>query len=81
MWQKYKLESNWIALKEERTQYRLMLREAQKTTWTEKIKDCGTDAKKLYTLINNLTNNNNENPLPKSESDEGLAKEFDNLTY
>ena len=25
VWQKYKLESNWIALKEERTRYRLML--------------------------------------------------------
>ena len=30
---KYKLESNWIALKEERTWYRVMLKEAQKTTW------------------------------------------------
>ena len=76
VWQKYKLESNWIALKEERTQYRLMLKEAQKTTWAEKIKDCGTDAKKLYTLINNLTNNNKENPLPESQSDEGLANQF-----
>ena len=35
VWQKCKLESNWIALKEERTQYRLMLKEAQKTTWNE----------------------------------------------
>ena len=35
VWHKYKLESNWIALKEERTWYRLMLKEAQKTTWTE----------------------------------------------
>ena len=53
-----------------------MLKEAQKTTWTEKIKDCETDAKKLYTIINNLTNNNNDNPLPKSQIDEGLANEF-----
>ena len=29
-----------------------------------------------YTLINNLTNNNKDNPLQKSESDEGLANEF-----
>ena len=53
-----------------------MLKEAQKTMWTEKIRDCGTDAKKLYTLINSLTNNNKDNPLPKSQSDEGLANEF-----
>ena len=53
-----------------------MLKEAQKTTWAKKIRDGGTDAKKLYTLINNLTNNNKDNPLPKSQSDEGLANEF-----
>ena len=34
------------------------------------------DAKKLYTLINNLTNNTKDNLLPKSQSDEGLANEF-----
>ena len=76
VWHKCKLEFNWIALKEERTWYRLMLKEARKTTWTEKIRDCGTDAKKLYTLINNLTNNNKDNPLPKSQSDEVLANHF-----
>ena len=76
IWQKYKLESNWIALKEERTWYRLMLKEARKATWSEKISDCGTDAKRLYTIINNLTNNNNKNPLPKSHNDEELANEF-----
>ena len=32
--------------------------------------------KELYTLINNLTNNNKDNPLPKSQSDEGLVNEF-----
>ena len=53
-----------------------MLKEARETPWTEKIRDCGTDAKKLYTLINNLTNNNKDNPLPKSQSDEGLANQF-----
>ena len=53
-----------------------MLKESRKTTWTEKISYCGMDAKKLYTLINNLTNNTKDNPLPKSQSDEGLANEF-----
>ena len=53
-----------------------MLKETRKAIWTEKISDCGTDAKKSYTLINNLTNNNKDNPLPKSQSDEGLANEF-----
>ena len=53
-----------------------MLKEAQKTTWSEKIRDCGTDAKKLYTLLNNLTNSNKENPLLKSQSEEALANLF-----
>ena len=73
---KYKLESNLIALEEERKWHRLMLKESRKTTWTEKISDCGMDAKKLYTLINNLTNNTKDNPLPKSQSNEGIANEF-----
>ena len=34
------------------------------------------DAKKLYILINNLSSNNKDNPLPKSHSDEGLADKF-----
>ena len=34
------------------------------------------DAKKLYTLINNIANNNKDNPLPKSQNDEELANEF-----
>ena len=34
------------------------------------------DAKKLYTLINNLTNNTKDNHLPKFQSDKGLAKKF-----
>ena len=42
----------------------------------KKIKDCGIDTKKLYTLINNLTNNNKDNPLPESQSDEDLANQF-----
>ena len=53
-----------------------MLKEARKTPWSEKIRDCGTDAKKLYTLINNLTNSNKENPLPKSQGEEALANQF-----
>ena len=53
-----------------------MLKEARKTTWTEKISNCGMDVKKLCMLINNLTTNNKDNPLPKSQSDEGLANKF-----
>ena len=56
--------------------YRLMLKEDRKINWTEKISDCGTDAKKLYTLINNLTNNNKDIPLLKLQIDERLANEF-----
>ena len=53
-----------------------MVKEARKATWNEKISDCGMDAKKLYTLINNLTNNNKDNPLPKSQNDQELANEL-----
>ena len=58
-----------------------MLKGAQKTTWSEKIRDCGTDAKKLYIFINNLANSNKENPLPKSQSEEALANQFAQFFY
>ena len=53
-----------------------MLKEARKTSWSENISDRGMDAKKLYTLICNLTNNNKDIPLQKSQNDEGLFNEF-----
>ena len=75
-WRKYKMESYRKAFKSERVKYRQMLMEARKVKIAEKVKECGKDVKKLYTLVNNLTNRKIVTPLPDSESDEILANQF-----
>ena len=53
-----------------------MLKEAQKTTISEKIYVCNRDTKQLYKLVSELTSSVKENPLPIGKSNNELAKEF-----
>ena len=53
-----------------------MLLEARIESLREKINECYKDTKKLYSLINNLTNSKTDNPVPDTESDEALANTF-----
>ena len=64
------------AFKLERIKYRKILKEAREVNVAEKVKDCGNDFKKLYTLVNNLTCSNIVTSFPDSESDEMLANQF-----
>ena len=70
------MESYRKAFKLERVKYRQMLMEARKVKIAEKVNECGKDVKKLYTLVNNLTNRKTVTPFPDSESDEILANIF-----
>ena len=54
----------------------MMLLEARTESLREKINECNKDTKKLYSLINNLTNSKTDNPMPDAESDEALANTF-----
>ena len=63
----------WEAFKAEWNRYKMMLLEARTEPLREKINECNKDTKKLYSLINNLTNSKNYNPMPDAESDEALA--------
>ena len=53
-----------------------MLKKAREVKIAEKVKECGNDSKKLYTLVNNLTCRNIVIPFPDSESDEMLVNQF-----
>ena len=75
-WRKYKMESYRKAFKLERVKYRQMLMEARRVKIAEKVNECGKDVKKLYTLVNNLTNRKIDTPFLESESDEILANQF-----
>ena len=76
IWRRYKLDSNWTALKVERSKYRHMLKQARITSIKDEINDCRGDTKKLYKLVANLTNTASQNPLPETLDDELLANEF-----
>ena len=49
------MESDLKMFKLERVKNRQMLKEAREVKIAEKVRECGNDSKKLYTLVNNLT--------------------------
>ena len=75
-WTKYKLQSNWIAVKAECNKYRAMLQSIGKSILSDKVKECKQDTKKLYAFVNGILGRTSENPMPKSDSDEQLAEEL-----
>ena len=75
-WRKYNMESDLKSFKSERLKYREMLKKAREVSIAEKVRECGNDSKKLYTLVNNLTCRNMVTPFPDSENDEMLANQF-----
>ena len=70
------MESDLKSFKLERVKYRQMLKKAREVKIAEKVKECGNDSKKLYTLVSNLTCRNIITPFLDSESDEMLANQF-----
>ena len=52
------------------------LRHAKKTAISNKVQEVGTDAGKLYKLLNNVLGRKKHNPLPDGESYERLSEEF-----
>ena len=53
-----------------------MLKEAKKSTISEKIHACNRDTKQLYKLVSELTSSVKENPLSTGKSNKELAEEF-----
>ena len=53
-----------------------MLFAAKKEVILDKVMKCGRDTKILYSIVNNITNVNKENPLRDRTSDKELANQF-----
>ena len=66
----------WEAFKAEATRDKMMLLEARTESPREKINECNKDTKKLYILINNLTNSKTDNQMPDALSDKALVNTF-----
>ena len=75
-WVRNKSEENWADYKELRNMYCKKLRQAKKTAISNKVQEIGSDAGKLYKLVNNVLGREKDNPLPDCESYERLSEEF-----
>ena len=52
---------------------------AKQTYYTSRKEDCGTDQKKLFLVLNELTHKQNKTSLPDHSSEEKLAETFNNF--
>ena len=69
IWMRIRSENNWSIYKQIRKQYQDMLTEKKKEKISRKIEECGSDGKKLFQLVNHLTDHKPELPLPTRKSD------------
>ena len=76
IWRKYRETHQWKAYRIERNRYNRMLAGSKLRSISNKVKECGSDTKKLYNLVNNITGRVKANPMPTSESEESLAEKF-----
>ena len=65
----------WKAYQSERNRLNKMVKFEKKQILSSKVLECGRDAKKLFSLVNSLTNSGPGNPLPEGNSQD-LANEF-----
>ena len=75
-WRQNKESQGWKAYTVERNRYNKMLAGSKIRTISEKVVGCGSDMKKLYNLVNNITGRVKINPMPPGKSDKLLADEF-----
>ena len=75
-WVKYKENQHWKAFKREQNRFFTMLRYKKCDLIHNLVNTKNTDSQKLSKIITEITNQNKKNPLPKSTSDQQLAKDF-----
>ena len=78
-WRKNRSKENCMNLKLECTKYNNILKSSKVQSISEKVAECEHDIKKMYRLINNITERTAENPMPESDNDETLANNLANF--
>ena len=63
-------------MKVEQRKYKKLLWQSKRDAIRNKVNECGKDAKKLYTLVAELTGSQTENPLPPGRDDKELCEDF-----
>ena len=81
IWMRIRSENNCNIYKQIRKWYQDMLTERKKKKISRKIEECGSHSKKLFQLVNHLTDHKPELPLPTRRSDKELADKFANFFF
>ena len=67
IWRKYETDSKKIAFIKARSKYKQQLRMAKIVITSTKVIECGTDIRKLFSLVNGLIGLTTQNPLPDNQ--------------
>ena len=76
VFRRYRLESCWTAFVMERRKYRRMLFDAKNICYSNQVKECKGDTKRLYRIVNALMGTSSSNPLPSHANNIDLAEDF-----
>ena len=77
VWAKCKQTNQWTAYKTERNIYNRLLKGHKKQSMSKKILKNRKNTKQLFKIVNKVTKNSQQNPLPDGNPEE-LAEEFIN---
>ena len=75
-WLTYKTQDLWHSYKRKRNRYTTMLKFKKRHSLFTLIEENSKYTKKLYKLVNHLTGQKEENPLPEENDDTKLAEQF-----
>ena len=76
IWRKYGKQHYWKAYIVERNKYNCQLCYFKQQSMSKRILECKNNAKEFFLLVNKLTGNTAQNPLPPNKTDEELAEDF-----
>ena len=68
-WRKYREQYYWKAYTMERNKYICQLHYFKQQSISKRVLDCKRNTKELFCLINKLTGNRIQNPLPPNKTD------------
>ena len=75
-WKKYKQQHHWKAYTMQQNRYIWLLHYFKKQSINKTVLDCKKDTKELFCLVNRLTGNTTQIPLPSNKTNEELAEDF-----
>ncbi len=75
-WKRTDLAVDKEALVRQKNKVNVLINSTQSNHYNEKIKDCGSDQKALFRIVNGLFHKDSEVPLPESSSLDKLAEDF-----